>query len=228
MYTRSILSLFLVAAIATAIGCTTTTRARTVSTSGFLGDYSKLSKGASDQALLRYVDPAADFSKYDSVIIEPVAIYVEAKDGIVRDVTQEDLDELASYLRTAVRNELAQDYKIVGTPGPTTLRIKMAITEAEGSKVLLDTVSNFLPPAVAMSTAKRLITGTHSFVGQASAEVEFVDSTTGTRLAAAVDRRAGEKVLRGKLGTWNDVHEAYDFWAQRMRTVLAEERAKKS
>lgn len=228
MITKQLTFVIFSALLAFATGCATTNQARRVSTSGFLGDYSKLEKGAGDQALLRYVNPGAVFAKYDSVIVDPVAVYVEAKDGLIRDVTEEDLEHLSGYLRTAVRNELQQDYKIVETPGPTTLRIRMAITEAEGSKVVLDTLSNFLPPMIAMSTVKRLATGTHAFVGEASAECEFVDSVTGERLAAAVDRRAGEKVLRGKLGTWNDVYESYDYWAKRIREVLAQERAKAS
>jgi len=215
----------LAAVLAFAPGCATTDQARRVSTSGFLGDYSKLEKGTGDQALLRYVNPGAVFSKYDSVIIDPVAVYVNASDGLIRDVTEEDIEHLSGYLRTTVRNELQQDYKVVETAGPTTLRIRMAITEAEGSKVVLDTLSNFLPPMIAMSTVKRLATGTHAFVGETSAECEFVDSLTGERLAAAVDRRAGRKVLRGKFGTWNDVYESYDYWAKRMREVLAEQRA---
>jgi hypothetical protein len=54
----------------------------------------------------------------------------------------------------------------------------------------------------------------------------MTDSVTGKRLAAAVDRRAGTKAQRTKFsGSWGDVKDAFDYWARRVETRLAELRA---
>ncbi len=58
--------------------------------------------------------------------------------------------------------------------------------------------------------------------GSAAIEGEITDSLTGRRLLAAVDKRLGNKTLRGTLGKWANVEKAFDFWAERLRTRLAE------
>ena len=219
--------LFVAALALVVVGCGTTYQTRSVEKSGFLGDYSQLQKGTGDQAQLVFIDSKANWATYHSVMIDSVVVRAEpGRKSLMRKVSEDDLQMLADYLHTAMRDQLEKDYKIVDSPGPGVMRIRPAITEAKGSKVALDLISNALPPAIAMSTVKRLATGTHSFVGEAGVEVEVLDTQTTKRLAAAVDRRAGRKVLRGKLGTWNDVKAAYDHWANRLRVALAEQRAK--
>ena len=46
----------------------------------------------------------------------------------------------------------------------------------------------------------------------------MTDSATGTILAEAVDRRGGTKSLSGVTNSWNDVEEAYRFWAEKCAT----------
>ena len=53
--------------------------------------------------------------------------------------------------------------------------------------------------------------------GSASAEAKITDSATGAILWEAVDRRGGTKSLRGVTNSWNDVEEAYRFWAEKFR-----------
>lgn len=206
-------------------GCSTTHKTRKVKVSGFLGDYSLLREGEEDEAQLVYINPRTDFSVYDKAMIDPVTIW-RRESPELKDVNDKDLGKLATYLQTWLTAELKQDYALAHHPGPGVMRVRVAITEAEGSTVALDVVSNVAPPMIVISSAKRLATGTHAFVGQAGIEGEILDSVSGERLMAAVDRRAGRKVLRGKFGTWNDVKEAYQYWTRRLRTRLTELRQK--
>ncbi len=75
-------------------------------------------------------------------------------------------------------------------------------------------------------SAASVAAGTQLFVGRAGIEGEVVDALTGIQLFAAVDRRTGTKDLEGSTDTWHDVQEAFDYWAQRIRSRLAEERAR--
>ena len=205
-------------------GCSSTGQAGKVTTTGFLGDYTQLRKGKAGEALLVYRNPQADFSKYDKVLVEPIAIWGGA-DRDPSELSAQEAQSMAGYLRRAVEAQLMQDYQIVESPGPGTLRIRGAITEATQSWVPLDTVTTVEPFTRIFSEIKKLTTGTHAFVGRASVEAEITDAETGERLLAAVDRREGNKRLKGSQSSWGDVKEAFDYWAERLRERLRAERA---
>lgn len=154
-------------------------------------------------------------------IIDPISIWFVRNPDLVK-VPLIELKHLAGYLRKAMTDQLKGDYQIVRRPGPGVMRLRLAIVEAKGARVALDALSNILPPMVLITATTRLAGGTHLFVGKAGIEAELVDSVTGARLAAAIDRRAGRKVFRGKFGTWNDVNESYDFWAKKLKARLVE------
>ena len=206
-------------------GCATTEQTREVEPSGFLGDYSQLKKGGGERALLYYVNPDANLAAYDKVIIDPVTIW-HSKDSDLSEVPKEELENLTHYLYSAVRKQLESDYTIVEQPTKGAMRIRMAMTEAEGSTAPLDIATTYLPPARLISEAKKLATGTHSFVGETAIEMEILDSMSKERLVAVVDERAGGKHYKGSTDTWADVKQAADFWAERIKTRLAEYRSK--
>ena len=80
-----------------------------------------------------------------------------------------------------------------------------------------------------LSFTKRIVFGTHTSVGLIQIEAELLDSQSGERLAAGIDRRAGTKAWRTKFsGRWVDVREAFDWWAHRLQTRLAELRQQSS
>jgi len=208
------------------VGCATTHQVRSTETSGFLGDYSQLREGVGEEALLVYRDDSADFGKYSQIMIDPVQLWKsDDEDSPLGSLSRADQQLLVDYLYTSLRAHLGEDYKIVDKPGPDVLRIRCAITEAKKSKPLLDLVSNLAPFGLGITYAKRIVFGTHTSVGLVTGEMEMLDSVSGKRLAAAVDRRAGTKVLRGKFARWGDVKDAFDYWARRMQTGLAELRA---
>jgi hypothetical protein len=45
---------------------------------------------------------------------------------------------------------------------------------------------------------------------------------SGVRVAAAIDRRAGATKLKPEPNAWDDVEDAFRFWAERLRDRLAE------
>jgi len=201
--------------------CATTEQARSVKTSGFLGDYSQLKPGEKNEALLYWIDPAVDFKKYDKIVIDPVTIW-RSENSSIGDLPPEEQKNLQHYLYQAVKEALAKDYTIVEAPESGTMRIRLALTEATGSTVAGDIITTYLPPGILINTAKRLSTGTSAFVGQATGEIEIVDIVTNRRLAAAVDKRSGGKNYEGSLSTWADVEQACDYWSERLRQRLEE------
>ena len=97
---------------------------------------------ASQEVFLRvYRNPRADFTRYDKVLVEPVTAWGSAQ----TEVDMDRLQVLIDYLDASIRHSLAQDYALVERSGPGVMRLRVAITEAEGSNVPLDVVSNVLP-----------------------------------------------------------------------------------
>lgn len=205
-------------------GCAETSQARSVQQSGFLGDYSMLQEGKSDQALLVYWNPKANWASYDKVMIDPVTVWRGA-DSQMTDVSPEDEQRLATMLYTKVSDALSTDYKLVSTPGPGVLRIQAAITEADRPNVVMHTVSNIVPQMMLLSNVKKLATGTQAFAGTASVEAKMTDGATGQILAEGVDKRGGGKGLpRAFENTWADIDHAYEFWAQKLKWRLCQQR----
>jgi len=206
-------------------GCAKVHQARDVKKSGFLGDYSQLKEGSGDGAMLYYLDPDADFSLYNKVILDSVSIWY-AENSELEKVPAEERDNLAHYLYTAVRKQIEKKWEIVEQPAKDTLRLRLALTEALGASKRMNNVTTYIPQARLISEGAKLTTGSHLFVGEATAEMEITDSTTGTRLGAFVDRREGGKHYEGAVDNWSDVREACDFWAELIGTKLSEIRAK--
>jgi hypothetical protein len=208
-------------------GCTSTYQKRSVSGSGFLSDYSQLKDRGGDTAMLSYVDPTADFRLYDKIMIDPIRAYAKDKDSSMAKMSKEDQQGLLNYFDATLREQLKSNYTLVSQSGPGVLRLRVAITEAKGSKVVMDTMSSVMPPAIVLGAAKKIITGSNLAVGSIGAECEGVDSLTGKRLFAAVDARAGRKYTGkfDKFSKWHAANDAMDFWAEQLRARLASERA---
>ncbi len=205
-------------------GCAATHQARSVETSGFLRDYSKLQQGQDNQALLTYTNPKADFRKYDKILLDPIKVYPGVGDSAFQEMSPEDMKTLLNYFDATLRRSLGTQYKFVKSPGPGVMRFRIALTESDGSKVALDVVSSVVPIGMAVSALKSVAFGEGSAVGSASAELEVLDAQTGERLAAAVDRRVGNKYTGqfDKFSKWRATRAAFDYWAERMRERLTE------
>ena len=213
--------------IAVTVSCTTTHQARSTKKSGFLGDYSQLQPGDSDEAQLIYINPSAEFGQYNKILIEPISVYTSEVSDLTK-LPKEDLQSLIDYLHATLQEQLQKDYEIVSSSGPGTMRLRVAITEAEGSDVVLDTLSSTIPIGVAASGLKRAAVGTNLNVGKARIEAEMVDAQTNERLFAVVDARAGRKYTGkfDKWKEWQDARDSYDYWAKRVKMRLAELRSK--
>lgn len=187
--------------------------------SGFLGNYSQLTPGGKGEAQLRYINPNVDWKKYQSVLIDTPQVWADSETS---KLSKADQKKLTGDLHDALVDALSKDYTVVEEPGPGVLRIRTAITQAQGAKLLMNAVTGLVPQLRFATMIGGMATDTAKFVGQCSAEVEITDSATGERLAAAVDQRAGTKDPRNMLDKWDDVDSAFQDWAGRIATRLRE------
>ncbi|HXX74131.1 MAG TPA: DUF3313 domain-containing protein [Nitrospiraceae bacterium] len=211
-------------------GCASTQEAKSVEKSGFLGDYSMLkegersafAQGAENTALWVYKNPNVDWRKYKKIWLEPVTIWMSQKDSQLKEVSVEDRQRLAALLWSKLDEQLRKDYEMTSQGGPGVLHAQVAITEAGESNAVLDTVTSVIPQTRMLSGMKSMATGVSAFTGSASVEMKATDGESGTLLVAAVDRRGGTKSLSGVTNSWNDVEEAYRYWAEKARYRLCQ------
>ena len=217
MFQRS--TLLLIILVFLVQGCASTQQRRDVVKTGFLSDYSMLKEGKGEhEALLRYINPDADWRSYDKILLDSVTVW---KNEETQDVSPTDLKILTDYLYTHLYAALSNDYKMVNEPGPGVMRAEFVITEAEASNPSADVVTSIIPQTRILTGAKGLVVGGKpGFVGTAGMEAKITDSKTGKILLEAVDRRGGTKDLSGMTDEWNDVERAYDYWAAALRYRL--------
>lgn len=193
---------------------------RSYEMSGFLGNYANFKPGGEGQPNLVYLNPGRDLKKYSKVLINHVVVYFnpESKN---REIDPVQLNELTEYFHKALVGALKDRYTIVDRPGEGVLRIRTAITDVEPGKPVAGAATTIVPVGATVSVIKKATTGSNMAVGRASMEIELVDSLSGVRLAAAVDRReGGKKVVSGK---WSAIQEAFEYWAQKLRAWLDKE-----
>ncbi len=134
-------------------------------------------------------------------------------------IQPEQMAKLSDYFHKALINSLEKNYQITDQPGADVMRLRTAITDVEPGHPIAGTMSSIMPIGIAISSATKAATDSNVGVGRAAVEMELVDSVSGERLAAAVDRREGGKQVGS--GKWDDVEEAFDHWAQKLETYLA-------
>ncbi|MEW6077892.1 MAG: DUF3313 domain-containing protein [Thermodesulfobacteriota bacterium] len=183
-----------------------------------------LVKGSGDQALYRYVNPKKDIKKYNQVIIDPVIVQ---KDGELDKDELQDYQTLANNAYVYLTQELEKDYQIVKDPKPGSLRIQMAIIDADSTKPVRNTMSTLIPVGMALSAIKYGATGKQSGVGEITVEMKITDAASGELVAAALDRRVGGKQLTKLWSDWNNADDALQFWAKRLRFVMCDMRGGK-
>jgi len=181
--------------------------------SGFLDDYKLLRAGGPNEVRLVYRNPAADWSRYHAVMLEPVAIWRSGRKSL-DPVPSDDLLRLTHDFERAVRSRLGRSFRLVDRAAPGVLRIRLAITQARASDPVLDVLT--VPPGdePVPAGSDPLDAETRRFLDSAVIEGELVDAETGTLLAQGVDgpRRADAPPL----DTWADVDGGLARWADRV------------
>jgi hypothetical protein len=101
--------------IGTMAGCAVTQKesVQRVGPSGFLGDTALLTPGDREQASLRYINPAATWTMYNKVLLEPVTFWGDDKTKI----SAKDQQMLCNFLQEQLYQQLSTEYQLVTEPG---------------------------------------------------------------------------------------------------------------
>jgi hypothetical protein len=220
-----ITGLFLAFGVAASLlgGCATTKQGRSVDVKAgvLLDDYSILREGKGKEVALTYKNEKANWANYTKVMIDPVLFQKPEK---ASEEELADLQKLASNLHSQLMAQLGADYQVVTSAGPNTIRVQTAFFDAEKKGMVGNFLSSLVPVGVAISILKDFATGKPLSVGEISGEAKVTDSETGELLAAALDRRVGQKYSKGTFSSWAEANDAMEYWAKRMRFAFCQTR----
>jgi uncharacterized protein DUF3313 len=216
---KAFAGLFIIALAACAV--TEKSQPSAVLQTGFLKDYSQLKPGDKEQASLIYWNPNAQWGRYSKVMLDPVTLV-----GPEGKISPEDEARLSKYYYDKLKEDLSKNFTLVNQSGPDVMRIRVALTDAEAATSGLRTISVVIPQARLLNAGYDAATGKYAFVGSAQTEAEALDSSTGERLAAAVDRRyGGMSIKNADVWKWGDAEHIMDYWAENISMKLAERHA---
>ncbi len=121
--------------------CAVAAAAQEVRDTSFLKNEAQLQPGRGSQAQLVYINPETDFSRYDKVVVDRVALWFrdEKADGGIQSAEQQ---HLAGYFTAALRHQLQLEFHPVEASQPGTLRVRAAITRLSksGASVAIEVV----------------------------------------------------------------------------------------
>jgi hypothetical protein len=170
-----------------------------------------LTPGGEGQAGLRYINPAAQWTRYNKIMINPVTFW----SGSSTRVSPADQQTLVNYLSQQLTLQLGQKFEIVQQPGPGVMKLDAALVDMSSATPMLRTFSMMVPQARLLSSLKYLTTGSFPFVGGAQLELKISDSVSGDVLGLAVDRRIGGGALTNAFQwRWGDAENAVNHWAE--------------
>lgn len=214
--TIGLISVFLI------VGCTAKQHRR-VEQSGFLGDYSQLTEKKENEALYVYVNPKADCRKYTKVIIDPVTLWAESETSPLATLDEKDKKMLMTQAWGVLYDAMRKgNFQIVDKPGDDVMQVKAAVTEAVEAKVMLASVTAVAPYVWMGATVWGIGSGKWPFLGELAGEMEIVDSVTGERHLAGVDKVVG--MLGGNMdprARWDDVRKGFNIWRDRIGVRMA-------
>jgi Protein of unknown function (DUF3313) len=202
-------------------GCTTTERVAVQdqpAVCGFLGEVCKqLTPGQEGEAGLRWVNPKANLTQYNKVLINMVGFYGSDKEK----VSPKDEQTLTDAFAKALQEQLATKYQVADQAGPGVIKIEVAVLDAEAATPGLRSITMVVPQMRLLSTGASFATGKFPFAGGAEAAAKLTDSVTGEILAAGVDRRVGGGSIKtAAQWEWGDAENAMKAWAEMITTNM--------
>ena len=168
----------------------------------FHGEEPKFQPGPPGGADLVEIRKDVDYSKYKTIMMDPVLFIFESGNQY-NAISPEALKDLREAFNKAFTAALKGAYPIVDSPQPDALRVRVAITDMV--PLIQEAGSSGVPVSV----------------GGASMKAEILDSQTKERIGAVMDTKKGDehKAVEGR-DEWENTKEVFNFWAYRLRRWL--------
>lgn len=135
-----------------------------------------------------YVNPAANFTKYRTVIVEPTTVYT-GPDAQFGDIDQADRAQYAGIISDALRTGIGKSFPPPARPGADTLIVRTSLLGAKKTIGGVATATRVTPLGFGLSAAKSLLGKGGTFTGSVLLAIEGYNGKSGELLFTAVRRR---------------------------------------
>jgi hypothetical protein len=190
------------------------------STSGFFEQSIDFEKHPDRRNTYRYIKKDLDLGNYDKVAIAPVEIWIDP-DSPYKGVQANGIKAMSDRLRQVMVAELQPDYPVVTRAGSRTVGLRLAVTGVKMKKKKRGFFS-YMPIGVAAAAVQDDMLN-KTMLSDAIIEADLIDTQTGERIAALVDRNMAAD-LSGNKHEWKEIEEVFDYYAKRFRKSLDESR----
>ena len=110
------------------------------------------------EADLRYINPNAQWTQYNKVLIQPVSFW----GGDDTKVSAADQQTLTNYFYKVLEEQLSKKFQVADQPGPGVMTIQVALEDATRATPVLRSLSVAEPHVRLLATLKYLATGGRS------------------------------------------------------------------
>jgi hypothetical protein len=145
-----------------------------------------------------------DWKRYDSFIMDPVSIYRGTDNQFDPKITEQDKEELASYMQQQFQEKLGQRYSQTAASTNRSLRIRLTLTGAKGTTAFFSTFTRMDIGGTPINAVQAVRGKEGLMTGSVSYAVEVYDASTNRLLKAYVDKQypnaMNMKATFGKLG----------------------------
>lgn len=135
-----------------------------------------------------YTSVNSDWSRYTSVMLDPVAVYAGADEQFGK-LPEKDRKALAGYMQAQFAQALGLKYSLTSMPGAATLRVHVTLTGASGTVPVLATVKQLVPVGAVVNTIRSAADKKSRLMGSVTYAVEIYDSTSNRLLRAFISQQ---------------------------------------
>jgi hypothetical protein len=169
-----------------------------------------------------YAQPTSRFVKYRTVIVDPTVVY-QGADAQFEGIEPQDRQKFAGIITQELRSELAKTFPAPARAQADTLRLRVTILGAQGTKGGLATATRVTPLGFATSAVKSALGKRGTLTGSVLYSVEAFDAQTNELLLAAVRRRTPDPLyIPATLSTTDTVKAVARDFANSARRRLEE------
>lgn len=148
-----------------------------------------------------------DGRKYTRFIIDQVAVY-RGTDTSWGGASEQEIQEMAAFLRTEMVRALGDRFPVVTAPGPNVARIKLTLAGLENNAAVLAPVSRLIPIGLVTNIASSAAGKEGSFSGSVTLSGEIVDGQTNQSLVVFAQKRGPDAMDIGSTFSDRDAQKA--------------------
>ena len=188
--------------------------------SGWLEDYSGFEQQTERVFMYQTAEGVEVLKRYEAIMIDQPEIIV-APTSKYKGMKPDDMKLIADTLRAILVGQLERsNYRLVSTPGPDTVFLRTSMTDVHLKKKR-KRLMNFTPVGLAVGVVTSPLKDVMDKIDlqQVTLEVEMLDSQTGERLAAYVEK-AGSATKKKEWTSWDEFLTATEKGGARLACRL--------